>query len=81
MYEKILKNEEYFVDGLFLLVYHLLRSHGLRKMLAPKGNKLNNSILNLGKDETYFYISRAILFLIHNPPTPLYLPICDHKDS
>jgi hypothetical protein len=35
MYEKIIKSE-YLVDGLFLLVYHLLRSHSLRKGLIKR---------------------------------------------
>lgn len=52
MYQHIL-NSEFLVDGLFLLVYHLLRSHNLRKMLRRKEAKVAEAIMSLGKEELY----------------------------
>lgn len=46
-------NSEFLVDGLYLLVHHLLRSHSLRQILRKKDHKLFKILEDLGEDETY----------------------------
>jgi hypothetical protein len=72
MYEKFLQSQ-YLEDALFLLGFHLLRSHQLRIILKKREDRVFDTLTLLSKQPELTDTCKSLIFLIYNPRISLWL--------